>query len=269
MAGSSTDKDGTEQVIMLERRGRVAWITLNRPDAMNSINNAVRDQLPKAVRAADADPEVRVIVLRGAGPRAFCAGADIKEFSASVPAIQRRQTLVHDAWIEAIDRARKPVIAAIHGFCLGGGLEIAVACDIRIAARGSTLGFPEVGLGLITGAGGAPKFLRIVGLGRAMDMMLTTERIAAEEAHRIGLVSRLVDSDKLEEEVMKVAEKIANLPPLAVEFAKEVIKKGFDSDLATASRLEGDLFALLLTTNDRLEAAAAFKEKRAPKFTGS
>ena len=259
----------TSDVVLLEKRGPVAWITLNRPEALNAINDAVRHALPKAIRKADEDPSIRVLVIRGAGARGFCAGADIKEFSASVPAITRRQMLVHDAWVEAFDRARKPVIAAIHGHCVGGGLEIAVACDIRIASDDAILGYPEVSLGIITGAGGAQKLLRIVGLGRALDMMLTTERISAEEAYRIGLVTRLTRSENLEAEASEIANKIASLPPMAVVFAKELLKKGLDVDLASSSRLEADLFSLLLTTSDRMEAANAFKEKRKPVFSGS
>jgi enoyl-CoA hydratase/carnithine racemase len=269
MANEGIGVGAEEAVVLSEKRGAVAWVTLNRPDALNAINNAVRAALPKAIRDADEDPSVRVIVVRGAGPRGFCAGADIKEFSAAVPAIQRRQALVHEAWVAAFDRARKPIIASIHGFCLGGGLEIAVACDLRIAAEDAVLGYPEVGLGLITGAGGSQKLLRIVGLGRALDMMLTTERMNAVEAHRVGLVTRLAKPGALEEQTRALAEKIAGLPPMAVAFAKEVLRKGLDADLETACRLVADLFSLLLTTNDRLEAAAAFKEKRSPKFTGT
>jgi len=255
-------------VVIVEKKSGIAWITLNRPQALNAINDEVRRALPAAVSEADADPSVRVMVISGAGPRGFCAGADIKEFAKVDSLTASRQRLVHDGWVNALDRARKPIIASIHGFCLGGGLEMAVACDIRIASKDAVLGYPEVGLGLITGAGGSQQLLRIVGLGRALDLFLTTEKIPAEEAYRIGLITRMTAPESLKEETERLAEHIANLPPAAVVFAKEAMRQGAEMDIAAGKKLEASLFGLLLSTKDRLEAAEAFKQKRKPVFRG-
>ncbi len=255
-------------VVLVEKKASVAWITLNRPQALNAINDDLRRALPAAVSEADADPSVRVIVISGAGPRGFCAGADIKEFGEVDSIAGRRQRLVHDGWVNALDRARKPIIASVHGFCLGGGLEMAVACDIRIASKDAVFGYPEVGLGLITGAGGSQQLLRIVGLGRALDLFLTTEKIPAEEAYRIGLITRMTSSEGLRDETTKLAERIASLPPTAVALAKEAMRQGAEMDIAAGKKLEASLFGLLLSTKDRLEAAEAFKQKRKPVFRG-
>jgi len=254
--------------VLFEKKGSVAWITLNRPDAMNAINTAVREGLPCCLRQAEADAEVRVVVLRGAGPRAFCAGADIKEFAKVDSPVEYRQSRVHESWIRPFDEARKPIVASIHGYCLGGGLEIALACDLRIAAKGATFGFPETGLGIMTGVGGSQRLSRIVGQGVALDLILTGERIAAERAHAIGLVSRLAEPERLEEETGRLAEAIAAKAPLATAFAKEAVRKGGEMELSAGMRLEVDLLTHLLNTEDRLEAARAFKEKRPPRFVG-
>jgi enoyl-CoA hydratase/carnithine racemase len=246
----------------------IAWITLNRPDALNAINNDIRQALPDAIDAADANPDVRVIVLRGAGPRAFCAGADIKEFAAvDAPAIYRQER-VHRHWIAAFDRAAKPVIAAIHGHCLGGGLEIALACDIRIAATDASFGLPETGHGIIPAAGGTQRLTRVLGMGLALDMALTGERIDAQRALSMGLVSRLAEPHALEELSRAVAQKIALRPPLATQFAKEAIRTGAEVPMNVGKRLEIDLFTHLVNTQDRQEAAQAFREKRPPVFKG-
>lgn len=267
----STPTDAAPQAaVLLERQGAVAYLTLNRPEALNTINNAMRAVLGDALREADADAQVRVIVVRGAGPRAFCAGADIKEFANVMAPAAKRQALLRGSWAEALAQTRKPLIASIHGFCLGGGLEMAMACDIRIAAPDATLGFPEVGLGILTGAGGSQNLLRTVGLGKAMDLLLTAERIDGNEAHRLGIVTRLAASaESLPSETAALAGKIAGMAPLAAVFAKEVLKRGQDVDLATARVLEADMVSMLLATNDCKEAGAAFREKRKPVFTGT
>ncbi|SHH65709.1 enoyl-CoA hydratase/isomerase family protein [Pollutimonas bauzanensis] len=246
----------------------IAWISLNRPDALNAINDDIRQALPAAIDAADANPEVRVIVLRGSGPRAFCVGADIKEFSAVDAPVAYRQQRAHGHWIAAFDRAVKPVIASIHGYCLGGGLEIALACDIRIAAADATFGFPETGHGIIPAAGGTQRISRIIGMGVALDLILTGERIAAQRALSMGLVSRLAEPDALDGLARAMAGRIALLPPLAAQFAKEAVRAGAEVPLSVGMRHEIDLFTHLLNTEDRLEAAQAFREKRSPRFTG-
>jgi len=264
-----TMADGAiEQTVQIERVNRVGWIVLNRPGQINAINPALRLEVTQALEQLDSDPEMGVIVIRGAGERGFCAGADIKAQSdaTSLPTLRAGMT---PGWIEALDRVRKPVIAAIHGFCLGGGLEIAMACDMRIAAPSAVFGLPETSLGLIPGGGGTQRLPRIVGLGRALDLLLTGERIDAAEAHRIGLVSRLATaSDHLIDEVQVLAERIAAKPASALAYVKEAARDGLEMDLRAGLKLEKDLFVLLMSTDDRREAAAAFKEKRQPVFTG-
>ena len=255
-------------VVTLDREGPIAWLTLNRPDAMNAIYDAVREALPRCLRAADADADVRVIVIRGAGERGFCAGADIKEFSAVSSPVAYRQARVHDHWISAFDEAQKPIIAAIHGFCLGGGLEIALACDLRIAAESAVFAFPETGLGLITGVGGSQRAVRVLGLGLAMDLMLTGDRIDAKRAQDIGLVSRMTTNLAFATEVNALATTVANKAPLATVFAKEAVKAAAELELRAGMRLEIDLLTNLVNSEDRMEAARAFREKRSPKFAG-
>lgn len=256
------------EVVKLEVEGAVAWVTLNRSDALNAINNEVRGLLPQCIRRADADEAVRVIVVRGAGERAFCAGADIKEFAPVESLSDSRQARVQDSWIRPFDEARKPVIASIHGYCLGGGLEIALACDIRIAARNATFAFPETGIGVMTGVGGSQRLPRVVGLGVALDMMLSGTRLDAERAFAIGLVSRLVDEADLTTATRELALTVASKAPLANAYAKEAVKAGVDLNLASGLRQEADLLTLLMNSEDRIEGAKAFKEKRKPRFRG-
>jgi enoyl-CoA hydratase/carnithine racemase len=254
--------------VLLESADGIAWITLNRPEAMNALNMAVREALPQAIRHAETDPAVRAIVLRGAGERAFCAGADIKEFAEVASPAEYRQSRVHESWIRAFDEARKPLIASIHGVCLGGGLEIALACDIRIAAEDALFGLPETGLGIMTGVGGSQRLPRVVGMGVALDMILTGERIPAARAREIGLVTRLVPRAELHAATSALAAHLAARPPMAMAFAKEAVRNALDMPLRDGMRLEVGLLTLLLNTEDRLEAARAFREKRAPRFTG-
>ena len=254
--------------VLYERQGALAWITLNRPEALNAVNSEIRELFPRAVERAEADLQVRVIVVRGAGERAFCAGADIKEFQAPDSIVQARQVRVHGHWLQPLGNALKPSLAAIHGFCLGAGLELALACDIRVAADDAQLGLPEVGLGIIPGSGGTQRLPRIVGLGQALHLILSGGRIDADESYRIGLVSQVIRRDQLPSEVERLAGVIASRAPLAVALAKEAVHKGYDLELSDGLRLEGDLAALLLTSEDRLEAAAAFREKRRAVFKG-
>ncbi len=259
----------TEPAVLLERRGPVGVITLNRPDALNAINNAVRSGLTRACREAQADAAIRAVLLRAAGPRGFCVGADIKEFRPVDSLVAARRLDPELAYADAIAALTKPVVAAVHGFCLGGGFEIALACDIRVASSDAVFGLPEVNLGLIPGAGGTQRLPRLIGMGRALDLMLTGERLGAEEALRLGVVTRLAPShEALAEQAMALAEAIAAKPPVAAAHVKEAVRAGMDLDLKAGLELERNLFTLLLSTEDRLEAAAAFREKRPPVFTG-
>ena len=254
------------EAVLLERRGATAWLTLNRPEAINAINNRMRQDIPRILMDLDEDPQVRVIVVRGAGRRGFCVGADIKEQRSDGGAPREPGP----AWLEAFAQAAKPVIASIHGFCLGGGLEIALACDLRIASTDATFGLPEPALGLIPGGGGTQRLPRMVGLGRALQLLLTAERIDAAEAYRIGILTQIAHGQEaLEDQTRRLADVIAALPPLAVRFAKQAAVRGVNLELAAGLKLESDLFIQLLSTRDRSEAAAAFKEKREPVFTGT
>jgi enoyl-CoA hydratase/carnithine racemase len=251
------------------RCNRVGVVTLNRPDAINAINDGIRKGLPAALCELDEDPEIAVIVLAAAGERGFCVGADIKETRAALTPVEERRRLSPATWIEALDRIAKPVIAVVHGFCLGGGLELALACDIRVAAKGAKLGLPETSLGLIPGGGGTQRLPRLIGLSRALDLLISGDRIDAEEAYRIGLVTRLAATpEEALAEAMRLAERIAASPPTAIAYVKEAAKAGLETDFLAGLKLEKALFALLTSTHDRAEAAAAFREKRPPAFTG-
>lgn len=254
--------------LQYEVRDSIAWITLNRPEALNAISDHIRAALPESLARADADDAVRVIVIRGAGEKAFCAGADIKGFNAVESLVTFRQNRAHAHWILAFDRTRKPIIAAIHGYCLGGGLEIAMACDIRIAAEGAKFGLPEVSRGTLPGAGGTQRLARIVGLGRALDMILSADHLSAEDALRMGLVSRVAPRAELLSVAEALAKRIASHAPLAVLLVKEAVHSSLDTELATGLRVEADLSALIASTEDRIEAGKAFREKRKPDFKG-
>jgi enoyl-CoA hydratase len=248
--------------VEVERRGAVGWITLNRPAAINAINDSMRQQLPAALAALDGDESVRVIVLRGAGERGFCAGADLKEKPVTAAATDPP---ARPGWIEAFDRIAKPVIASIHGYCFGGGLEIALACDLRIASADAVFALPETGLGLIPGGGGTQRLPRIIGLGRSLDLLLTGERIDAAKAFEWGLITRFVATrDALAEESAALAGQIAARPPLATRHAKQAARRGMDLELPAGLALERALFTELLSGDERREAVAAFRAKRAP-----
>jgi enoyl-CoA hydratase/carnithine racemase len=258
----------TELPVLYEKIKGVGRLTLNRPDVINAINKPMRAEMRRLLTEADGDPEVRVILITGAGERGFCAGADLKQMrQPESPAIGRRRRS-EESWAPPFDQARKPIVAAVHGFCFGGGLEMALACDIRVAATNARFAFMEVKRGIITGAGGSQRLPRVVGLGRALKMMLTAEPIDAQEAYRIGLVSDVFPVETMLEQAMQIAGRMAALPPLALEAAKEAMRKGTELPLAAGIRLELDLNTVLVTTDDHGEAIAAFKEKRDGKFAG-
>jgi enoyl-CoA hydratase/carnithine racemase len=259
----------TQDSILVERRGGVGWITLNRPKSVNAIDDSIRHGLPTALRELDADPAIRAIVVRGGGTRGFCAGADIKEQRAPETPLEAHRRMADNPWIEAFAAVSTPIIAAIHGICMGGGFEIALACDIRMASADAVFALPETGLGLIPGAGGTQRLPRIVGIGVALDLTLSNEQIDAAEAKRLNIVTRLhADPESLFAAAAALAERIAANPPMASSFARRAVAASAELALDEGIALERDLFALLLTTEDRLEAAIAFREKRAPRFTG-
>jgi enoyl-CoA hydratase/carnithine racemase len=255
--------------VAIEREGALAWVVLTRAAQINAINDDIRQGVPQALRELDADPEVRVIAIRGDGPRGFCAGADIKEKRAPETAIEVRRRMQGARWIEAIDAVQKPVIAAVHGYCMGGGMELALACDIRFAAPDAIFSLPETALGLIPGGGGTQRLARVVGPGRAMDLLLTGERLDARAARDIGLVTRIAsESGALVEEVRAFALRIAARAPAATLSVKRAARSALDLELRQGLDLELDLFAMLKPSEDAREAALAFSEKRPPQFTG-
>ncbi|OQR36643.1 enoyl-CoA hydratase [Pseudomonas sp. Bc-h] len=257
------------EAVSIEREGAVGWLVLTRPGQINAINDQIRQGAPQGLRQLEADPQIRVIVIRGEGARGFCAGADIKERRGEETALQVRQRLEGSRWIGSLDGIAKPVIAAIHGYCMGGGLELALACDIRFAAPDAVFALPETGLGLIPGGGGTQRLSRVVAPGRALDMLLTGDRMSAQEAREIGLVSRLAgDSATLHAEVLAFAQRIAAKPPAASASVKRAARAALELDLKQGLDLELDLFALLAPSKDAREAAMAFAERREPRFTG-
>ncbi|MDZ4101454.1 MAG: enoyl-CoA hydratase/isomerase family protein [Hydrogenophaga sp.] len=264
-----TEAAAAGAAVEVERRGSVGWIVLNRPGQINAINDDIRRGVPAALAELDADPSVRVIVIRGAGERGFCAGADIKERRAAESSVQVRRRMQKSRWIEALDRTEKPVIAAIHGYCMGGGMELALACDVRFAAPDAVFALPETGLGLIPGGGGTQRLGSVVGPGRALDLLLTGDRMDAQRALTIGLVTRVAESpESLNDEVTALAERIAVKPPTATLFVKQAARAATQLDLKSGLDLELDLFAMLVPMHDVKEAALAFRDKRAPCFTG-
>ena len=256
------------ETILLEQQDGVATITLNRPDVLNAQNNAMRLELVDAFAQLRVDDAARVIVVTGAGERAFSAGADIREFlEPSVPTRFREERKPLDYRGE-MERCPQPIIAAIRGYALGGGLELALACDIRIAAEDAQLGLTEINLAIIPGGGGTQRLPRLVGRGKALEMILTGARVPAAEALRIGLVERVVPVAELMPATQALARSIAEKAPVALRYAKEAVVSGLGLPLADGLRLENDLSTLLRTTEDRVEGARAFVEKRKPKWTG-
>lgn len=266
MKSDSVD-EAKAAAIRTEVDGAIGWIVLNRPDQINAISDEIRTGFPAALQALDDDPSIRVIVVRGAGDRGFCVGADIKEQRPPETAVEVRRRMDGARWIEALDRVNKPVIAAIHGYCMGGGLELALACDIRFAAPDAVFALPELGLGLIPGGGGTQRIARVLGLGRALDFVLTGDRVTAPVAREMGLVTRLSrTSEGLWDEVRELASRLADKSAMALSSARHLIRGSMEVPLARGLDRELDLFALLAVTEDRIEAARAFREKRKPRF---
>jgi enoyl-CoA hydratase/carnithine racemase len=246
----------------------VATITLNRPDVHNAMNEAMRRDLTRCFDAIAVDEDVKVVVVTGAGERAFSAGADIREFVEPLVPVRFREQRRRLDFRQAMDRCWQPIIAAVNGFALGGGLELALACDIRVAAAGATLGLTEINLAIIPGGGGTQRLPRLIGRGKALELILTGARIPADEALRIGLVERVVPAGDALKAATELARSMAAKAPVALRYAKEAVVKGLELPLTDGLRLEGDLSTLLRTTEDRLEGAKAFLEKRAPRWTG-
>ena len=258
----------TYETILYSVEEHVATITLNRPDVHNAQNDTLRRELYHVFSALTTDDDVKVIVITGAGARAFSAGADIREFVEPASPTELRERRKRIEYRSVMDRCSQPIIAAINGFALGGGLELALACDIRIAAENATLGLTEIDLAIIPGGGGTQRLSRLIGRGKALEMILTGAKIPASEALRLGIVERVVPAGEALTAAAELARTIAAKAPIALRYAKEAVVKGLGMSLEDGLRLEGDLSTLLRTTEDRVEGAKAFLEKRKPRWTG-
>ena len=255
------------ETILLERRGPVALITINRPEKRNALNIQTRAEGAAILDELRTDDSVRVVVFTGAGDKAFVAGADIAEF-ADRSAITQREVMLDRGLFNSVDSFPKPVIAMVNGYCLGGGCELALACDIRIASDKASFGQPEINLGIIPGGGGTQRLTRLVGEGKAMELILTGEIIDAQTAFNLGLVNHVVPADQLETKTMEIANRIAEKSPIALRLAKEAIKVASRSNLDEGLRREVDLFALCFSSEDKDEGVKAFLEKRKAEFKG-
>jgi E-phenylitaconyl-CoA hydratase len=252
--------------IAVERRGPVVLVTLDRPEARNALSPAMRDELESQLIAFDRDPELLVAVLTGAG-ETFCAGADLKAQVTGVEGLAAHFDRHNRSLVRDLDLG-KPLIAAINGAALGGGLELVLLCDIRIAANTVIFALPEVRIGSMPGSGGTQRLARIIGLGNALHFALTGERFGADEALRIGLVTRITPPDALIEEAMAIANRIAENAPLSVRATRAAIREGAEMTLAQGLKLERMLFTALRDSEDRAEGRNAFREKRRPRFKG-
>lgn len=259
--------------LLVEREGGepaapVVTVTINRPAVLNALSLATLDELRRAFHEFRADPTVRVVILTGSGEKSFVAGADINELAQQSPIGGRELARSGQAVFDLIETLGKPVIAAINGFALGGGCELAMACTIRIAAETARLGQPEVNLGIIPGYGATQRLPRLVGKGRALELMLTGAPVVAAEAHRIGLVNRVVPQAELMPTARALASQLASQPPVAVRYILEAVQRGLDGSLTDAQAHEATLFGLVVATEDMREGTRAFLEKRKPAFKG-
>jgi len=253
--------------LIVEKRGPVVRITVNRPEKMNALNVRTREELLAAFEEIGADREIRVVVITGAGDKAFIAGADISEFSGNT-VLEQREIMHRSRAFDAMEDCPKPVIAMINGYALGGGCELAMACDIRIASSKAKFGQPELKLGLIPGGGGTQRLPRLIGESKAMELILTGDMITAEDALRIGLLNQVVAPESLEATTMELANRIAGMSPVALAMAKKAVKNAARMNLATGLEAESDLFALCFASEDKEEGVRAFLEKRKPDFKG-
>ena len=253
------------ETILVDRDGPVALVILNRPDKLNAMSMMMKAEVVDALWKLDTDPDVRVAVVTGAGDKAFVAGADIEEFAGRTPLEQWRM-YERGTLYDAVDRFEKPVLAMINGFCLGGGLELALACDVRIASERAVLGQTEINIGILPGGGASQRLPRLVGLGNALKLTLTGDRIDAHEALRIGLVDEVVPHAKLRERTMEIASRIASKGAVATRLAKRAVRAAARLPLDQGLRYEQSLFALVMSTEDKEEGVRAFLEKRAPTW---
>jgi enoyl-CoA hydratase len=255
------------ETILIERQGRTAVLTINRPDKLNALNEQVRDEVLTALDELAGDDSVGVVVITGAGEKAFIAGADIGEFEGRQP-FDQRHAMRTPRIFDAMASFPKPVIAMINGFCLGGGCELAMSCDIRVASEKARFGQPEIKLGLIPGGGGTQRLPRLVGLGNALRLILSGDMIGAAEAKEIGLVEMVFSADELRAKTLELAERIAAMSPLTLKVAKEAVRMSQRLPIEEGILYERDLFCLCFSTEDKAEGVQAFLEKRPAEWKG-
>ncbi|QQE75879.1 enoyl-CoA hydratase/isomerase family protein [Brevibacillus composti] len=254
--------------VLFQRDGSVGVLTIHRPDVYNCLNLDTLVSMRKIIAEVTADREVRVLVITGAGEKAFCSGADLRERrSMSDQEVQHYIRTIRDTFTE-VEKLPRPVIAAINGLALGGGTELALSCDLRVMSETAQMGLTETSLGIIPGAGGTQRLPRLIGKGLAKELIFTARRVAADEALAIGLVNRVAAPERLMQSVLTLAEEIAANAPIALAQAKFAIDHGLEADLATGLAIESNAYQVLIPTRDRLEGLAAFKEKRKPVYRG-
>jgi enoyl-CoA hydratase len=258
----------TRENVLYEKNGAIAYVTLNRPKVLNALNKATIAELNEVFKDARDDAAVRGVILTGAGDKAFAAGADIGEMANDTPADAEDKTSHGQRLTRVIENLGKPVIAAVNGFALGGGCELAMACTIRLAVETAKFGQPEVTIGIIPGYGGTQRLPRLVGKGRALQLILTGETIGAQEAYRIGLVNEIVPSADLIARAEAILHKIEANAPIAVKLAIDAANRGLDVSLSEGLNIEAASFTQCAATADKKEGVAAFREKRKPKFQG-
>ncbi|NMB35886.1 MAG: crotonase [Firmicutes bacterium] len=254
--------------LLYEKEPPLAFITINRPESMNALSNALTEELGQVFTEVENDSEIQVLIITGAGDRAFMAGADITELQERDFVLGRKQTRARQEVLNKLAEMPIPVIAAINGFALGAGLEMAIACTLRVASNKARMGSPEVNLGIIPGDGATQRLPRLIGFGRAMEMVLTARMVDAEEAYRIGLVNKIVPPEDLMEETKKMAGMITSKSPLAIQYAKEAVNRSLEVGIYEGLAHESYLHALSCATEDKKEGVAAFLEKRKAEYKG-
>jgi enoyl-CoA hydratase len=263
-----TETSGSMENLLIERDGPVAIVTVNRPKVLNALNTQTLDELRRTILSLKHDDTVRAVIVTGAGEKSFIAGADINELAVQTPVGGRDHAMRGQHVLDLIEHMGKPVIAAINGFALGGGCELAMACTLRVAADTARIGQPEINLGIIPGYAGTQRLSRLVGTGRALEILLTGDPLPAAEAHRLGLVNRVVPAAELMAEARKLASALAAKAPVAVRYIIDAVNRGAQMSFGEAQTYEATLFGLVASTDDMREGTRAFLEKRKAEFKG-